>query len=63
MTQETKEYIDSLSVYQLLYDQRFCPPGDPKFQGEAGIYRMRRLAELRTQDPQAYTSASKAMGW
>jgi len=63
MTPETKAQIDSYGVYRLLHDNRFAPIGDPRFQGEEGEYRMKRLAEVRAQDNDAYVRASKDMGW
>ena len=63
MDKETKEAIDRLTVEQLLQQHRFTPAGDPRYQGEEGDYRMRRLAELRTADPGAYVAASKNIGW
>ena len=63
LTPEIKVQIDALSVYDLLYAHRFASVGDPCFQGEQGEYRMRRLAELRNQDNDAYVRASKDMGW
>ena len=62
MTPERKEYIDTLSVYDLLSANRFAPIGDSCFQGEEGIYRGKRLAELRSKDAAAYVAASKAIG-
>jgi hypothetical protein len=58
-----KRAIDGMTVDQLLFDQRFAPVGDPRFRGAEGEYRMKRLADLRSQDPAAYVSASKSIGW
>lgn len=66
-TPETKEQIrtrvDRETVHDLLTLQRFCPVGDPRFQGYEGEYRLQRLSELRAQDGPAYVSASKSIGW
>ncbi len=53
MNKQDKETIDNLTVEQLLRQHRFAPPGDARYQGEEGDYRMRRLAELRSADPGA----------
>lgn len=63
LTPESKAEIDSKSVYDLLYGVRFAPVGDARFQDGNGEYWMKRLAELRAQDPDAYVAASKEMGW
>ena len=63
LTPELKAEIDSHDVYTLLYRVRFAPMGAEIFQGESGEYWMKRLAEVRAQDPAAYTAASKRMGW
>lgn len=62
MTPDQKTYIDSLSVEQLLEAQRNAPLGSPLFAGEVGTYRMKRLAELRAADNDAYVAASKRIG-
>lgn len=63
MNPEEKTEIDSLSIAQLLSAQRFAPVGDRRFQGEPGAYRMKRLADLRDQNPDEYVHASKMIGW
>lgn len=63
MDEQTKAKIDALSVEELLRQHRFAPAGDPRYQGEEGDYRMKRLAELRSQDNAAYVAASKSIGW
>ena len=63
MNEKTKAAIDELSVEELLRQHRFAPIGDSRYQGEEGEYRMKRLAELRSQDHLAYVAASKRIGW
>jgi hypothetical protein len=63
MTMQEMDAVNALSVEELLRQVRFAPVGDPRFQGDRGEYRMNRLAELREQDPDAYTQASKNIGW
>jgi len=63
MTPEKKAEIDSYGVYRLFYDHRFAPIGDPRFRGEEGEYRIRRLIEVRAKDNDAYVRASKDIGW
>ena len=63
LSAETKAKIDSLSIHDLLFAQRFAPVGDHRFQGAEGEYRMKRLSELRSNNPDAYVSASKEIGW
>ena len=63
LEQTTKDKIDSMTVKQLLSDNRFAAVGDIRFQGDEGEYRCRRLAELRSEDNDAYVRASKELGW
>jgi len=63
MTLETKRGIDELSVEALLRDHRFIPSGDSRYEGEEGKYRITRLATLQRDDPEAFTQASKDVGW
>lgn len=63
LTKENKDHINSLSVYDLLYKNRFAPVGEKWFQGETGKYWLRRMNEVRAEDPGAYVAASKHMGW
>jgi len=62
LTPENKAAIDAKTVGQLLSGVRFAPAGDPWFQGETGDYWLKRLAEVRSQDNDAYVQASKALG-
>lgn len=61
--QAKKEQIDRMSVGELLSANRSAPIGDPRFQGYEGAYRMKRLAELRSEDNDAYVRSSKSIGW
>lgn len=63
LTPESKAQIDAMSVYDLLHVVRFAPIGDARLQDGNGEYLMKRLAELRAQDNDAYVAASKEMGW
>lgn len=63
LTLELKAKIDSWNVYDLLAKHRFLPPGDPLYQGLSGEYCINRLMELQSKDPEAYTKASKQIGW
>lgn len=63
LTPENKATIDGHDITTLLRHWRFAKSGDPWFQGETGEYWSKRMAELRSQDQAAYTSASKAIGW
>ena len=42
LTEENKNYIDSLSYESLLHKWRFAPIGDPMFQDETGKYFTQR---------------------
>ena len=63
LTPEIKADIDSLSIYDLLFANRFAPCGDIRFQGERGAYWLERMGKLRRQDEGAYVRVSKDMGW
>jgi hypothetical protein len=63
LTEAKKEYIDGLSIYALLNKIRFAPLGDSWMQDETGDYWMKRMAELRSADNDAYVQASKDLGW
>ncbi len=62
LTENLQTYIDSKSVYTLLYFVRFLPAGNELMMGESGEYWLKRLDEKRAEDPFAYTQASKQMG-
>ncbi len=47
MTDEEKDYIDSLNVEQLLRAQRNEPVGSPLFEGEKGEYRIKYRSRTR----------------
>jgi len=61
LTQDNKDYIDSLNYEQLLGCWRFAPVGDPWFQGESGEYWMERMNMLRGKCD--HVAASKRVGW
>lgn len=63
MTNQVKLYIDSQDYEALLRRWRFAPAGDEMFQGEAGHYWAKRMAELRDKDPGGAVAASKRVGW
>ena len=63
LTPELKAAIDKKDVRTLLSRVRFAPIGDAMFQGESGEYWLKRLAEVRDQDNDAYVAASKSLGW
>jgi len=63
LTPELKAQIDSKSIYALLHGVRFTPSGSEMFQDESGEYWLKRLAELRDRDNDAFVRASKDMGW
>jgi hypothetical protein len=63
LTPELKEEIDGKSYRQLLAKWRFAPVGDPMFQGESGDYWGKRMAELKSADPNEAVAASKSLGW
>lgn len=64
LTPENKDYIDSLSLEELLRQNRFCLPGNPWFLGETGSYWMERMHEKRQEEgPEAWAAASKRIGW
>jgi len=65
LTKENKEYINSLTYEDLLYQWRFAASGDPWFQDETGIYWGNRMCELRKQPggEELHIAASKRIGW
>lgn len=63
MNLEQKQWIDNASLAQLLDRWRHAEIGDPIFQFKAGLYYSDRMRELRSNDPQAWVSASKQVGW
>jgi hypothetical protein len=62
-TEEMKAWIDGASLYELLRKWRFAKIGDPFFQGEVGAYFSNVMFGKRDADPEAWTAASKAVGW
>lgn len=63
LTPKNKEFIDSLSIKDLLSNWRFAHSNNLWFQGETGQYWSDRMAELRNKDNDAYVQASKDIGW
>lgn len=63
LTPDNKEYIDSLSLEELLSKWRFSETGNPWFQGETGDYWSRALSAKRDENPQSFTGLSKKIGW
>jgi len=63
LTPERKAVIDRMSIHDLLAGNRFAPIGDKRFQGEHGQYWLKRMSELRSQDNDAWVTASKSLGW
>jgi hypothetical protein len=64
MTQETKDYIDSLSYYEMLRQWRFGSSDNTLFHGESGKYFAKRMGEKKNElshDEQVATS--KSIGW
>lgn len=63
LTEERNQYIDSLDIYQVLEKVRYGRIGDEWMTGQTGERWMKRMSELREQDPGAYVQASKSLGW
>lgn len=63
LTEEMKAHIDSLDMEALLHKARFAPVGDPAMIGDVGAYWLRRLSEVRKENPGMYTAVSKKIGW
>jgi hypothetical protein len=63
LTKKNKEHIDSLGYESLLRHSRFAPVGDHWFQGETGDYWLKRMGELKDQDPAGAVAASKNIGF
>jgi len=63
MTKEQKDWIDNTTLELLLSKWRFSTMGDPWFQGECGTYYSSVMNEKRNADPEAWTTASKRVGW
>ena len=64
LTERRKARIDNMSYYNLLFQWRFAPAGDPMFQGETGDYWADRMSELRSLPggEEIHIQASKDMG-
>lgn len=63
MTEAQKKWIDNATYEQLLERWRFAPLSSPWFYGECGEYYGKRMAELRSADPDEHVAASKRIGW
>ena len=64
MDEQMKKWIDEASYEQLLERWRFARCGDPFFQGEAGDYYAKVMAEKRQKVGEAeHVRASKSVGW
>jgi hypothetical protein len=61
--QKMKEWIDKASIGELLFKWRMAEAGDPHFQGETGDYFVKVMNEKRKTDEDAFTEASKSIGW
>ena len=65
LTEENKQYIDSLDYYELLRRWRFAPVGDKWFQDETGTYWAERMKQLRAEPggDERHVQCSKDIGW
>ena len=64
MTEKTKQYIDSLSYYEMLSKWRFSPAGTTLFQGETGKYFSKRMNEKKKElTHEELVATSKQLGW
>ena len=63
LTPENKAHIDNMSYESLLRQWRYASAGNPWFQGETGEYWGKRIAELRSKEPDDGVGASKRIGW
>lgn len=63
MRKSRQDFIDGLTLIQLLERWRFAKPGDRWMSGETGDYWKKRMTELRTRNPAEWVRASKTLGW
>lgn len=63
LSKDLKYFINELSIEDILRHMRNDPPGTPVMMGVSGEYILKRMATLRTQDPHAFFTASKRIGW
>ena len=64
MTEIDRQEISAATVETLLSWVRFTPIGQGWFEDqEAGKLVLAKLAERRERDPEAFTAASKRLGW
>lgn len=62
--QDMKERIDKMPLYDMLYNQRFAPIGDPLFTGNVGLYFAEVMQAKRNAAPNGeWTRISKMIGW
>jgi hypothetical protein len=60
---EMRGWIDRADIQQLLSKWRFDASGDPFFAGKVGLHFSEVMGKKRDADPEAYTAASKSIGW
>ena len=60
---EMRRWIDRSDIQQLLSKWRFAKSGDPFFTGKVGAHFSEVMGKKRDADPEAYTAASKSIGW
>jgi hypothetical protein len=58
--QLTKDKIDNMTYYNMLYHWRFAPVGDAMLQEEIGKYFAKRMSEI---EPENHVEISKSVGW
>ena len=63
MDPEVKKNIDSMSLTDMLTLWRFAKIGHPLLSGLTGDYFSIVLFAKKAADPEAWTRASKAVGW
>ena len=64
MDESMKKEIDEMSLYDMLYNQRFAPFGDPLFTGNVGLYFTEVMQAKRNAAPDSeWIRISKAIGW
>lgn len=63
LTDAVRAEIDVMTLEAMIRRWRFSPAGDPMMQGESAAYLQGRMDRLKAEDPEAFTEASKAVGW
>lgn len=61
--QKLIDWIDNASLSTLLYRWRFDRAGSPLFENDVGRYYSDVLFGFRRKDPDAWSAASKDVGW